>query len=63
MNDQHDDDMAIITLDLPASLAAELEDLRRHFGDELVADLVLKAHATVKGKLALRGLRLDKNQK
>jgi hypothetical protein len=63
MSDQHDDDTAIITLDLPASVAADLEDLRRHFGDELVADLVLKAHANVKGKLALRGVLLDKNQK
>jgi len=52
MSDQHADDTAIITFDVPASLAAELEDLRQHFGDELVADLVLKAHATVKGKLA-----------
>jgi hypothetical protein len=47
----------------PASLAADLEDLRRHFGDELVTDLVLKAHANFKGKLALRGVLLGKNQK
>jgi hypothetical protein len=29
--------------------------LRKEFGDELVADLLLKAVATVEGKLALRG--------
>ena len=63
MTNQHDDDTAIITLDLPASLAAELEDLRQHFGDELVADLLLKATARIEGRLALRGVLLDKKHK
>jgi len=51
----HDEDITIITLELPARLATRLEDLRQQFGDELVADSVCKAKAAVEGKLALRG--------
>jgi hypothetical protein len=62
MSDQRDDDTVMITLELPASVAAQLEDLRKEFGDELVADLLLKAMATVEGKLALRGVRRHKER-
>jgi Domain of unknown function DUF29 len=54
MSDSPDD--TILTLELPASLAAKLEDLRGRFGDELVADLLHQAMVTTEGKLALRGV-------
>jgi hypothetical protein len=65
MNDERDDDeaKATITLDLPASLAAQLEELRRLFGDGLIADLLQKANAVVEGKLALCGGLLNKDCK
>ena len=61
MNDKHDNDEAeaTVTLDLPVSLAAQLEDLRRRFGGGLIADLLQKANAVVARKLALRGGQLN----
>jgi len=39
MSERHCGDDTTITLEFPADLAARLEDLRKEFGDELVADL------------------------
>jgi hypothetical protein len=62
MSDQHHDDTVMITLDLPAHLAAQLEEFRKEFGEELVVDLLRKANAAVEGKLALRGGLLHKRR-
>jgi hypothetical protein len=62
MSDDHDETV-IIALELPPELTAHLEELRKEFGDELLADLLHKAIATVQGKLALRGALLDKDRK
>ena len=62
MSDEHDETV-IITLELPVDLAAQLEDLRQEFGDELVADLLHKANATIQGKLALRSSLLQRDHK
>jgi hypothetical protein len=65
VNDERDNDEAegTITLDLPESLAAQLKELRRRFGDGLIADLLQKANAVIEGKLALRGGLLNKDCK
>jgi hypothetical protein len=62
MNDGHNDANTTITLELPAGLADKLDELQRPFGDELVADLLQKASAAVEGKLALRGVLLNKDR-
>jgi hypothetical protein len=54
MSDQHDSDTTISTLQLPARLAARLQSLRKQLGEELVIDLLRKAHATIEARLALR---------
>ena len=51
-----------ITLELPASLAAALEKIRQESGEEMLTDLVIKAHKIVKGRLALRGALPNKEQ-
>ena len=57
MSDEHPEDEPTVefTLELPPKQAAQLYNLRRQFGDELIIDLIRKANATVEGKLALRG--------
>jgi len=52
-----------MTLELPANLVTKLEEIRRQFGEEVLTDLVIKAHKTVEGRLALRGAFIDKNRK
>jgi hypothetical protein len=52
-----------MTLELPASLAAALENIRREFGEEVLTDLVIKAHKIIEGRLALRGALPDKDRK
>ncbi len=54
MTDKPDDDTTLLTLDLPPDLAAQLEDLRRQFDDELIVDMLQTAIAKTRGKLALR---------
>jgi hypothetical protein len=56
MSDEHDEETVEITLELAASLAADLEEIRREFGEELLTDLVIKAHKSIEGRLALRGV-------
>jgi hypothetical protein len=64
MTNQRDDDPLVeMTLELPASLLAALEQIRREFGEEVLTDLIIKAHKTIEGRLALRGATLDKNPK
>lgn len=63
MSDQHHDDTVVITLELPAELTAQLENLREEFGEKLVVDLVHKAIATIQGKLAPRGGLLQRDRK
>jgi hypothetical protein len=55
MGDAHDEETVGMTLELPASLAADLEQIRREFGEEVLTDLVIKAHKGIEGRLALRG--------
>ena len=57
-----DDDTVEITLELPASLAAILEKIRQEFGEEMLTDLVIKAHKLVEGRLVLRDALPDKEQ-
>ncbi len=54
MTDKPDDEATLLTLDLPPDLAAQLEDLRRQFGDELIVGMLQTAIAKIRGKLALR---------
>src|SRR5215471_9939635 len=55
MSKENDDPLVEMTLELPASLVAEVEEIRKVFGEEVLTDLVIKAHIAVKGRLALRG--------
>ena len=55
MRDEHDEETVEMTLELPASLAADLEQIRREFGEEVLTDLVIKAHKVIEGRLTLRG--------
>ena len=55
MSEQHDNDTVLITLNLPAHLAAKLDEYRKEFGDELIVDLLRRANAVAEGKIALRG--------
>ena len=63
MSKENDDPLVEMTLELPASLVAELEEIRKVFGEEVLTDLVIKAHLAVKGRLALRGVLLDQDRK
>ena len=54
MSDEYDEETVEMTLELPASLAADLEQIRREFGEEVLTDLVIKAHKVIEGRLALR---------
>ena len=38
MNNKHDEDMVEINLDLPPEPAARLDNLRKRFGEELIAN-------------------------
>lgn len=63
--DNHNDDDPLVdmTLELPASLVAALENIRKEFGEEVLTDLIIKAHKTIEGRLALHGVLLDKDRK
>ena len=63
MDKQHDDPMVTMILELPANLVTKLEEIRRQFGEEVLTDLVIKAHKMVEGRLALGGALIDKNRK
>ena len=54
MRDEHDEETVEMTLELPTSLAADLEQIRREFGEEVLTDLVINAHKVIEGRLALR---------
>ena len=53
MSDEHDKESVELTLELPASLAADLEQIPSEFGEQVVADLVMTAHKIIEGRLAL----------
>jgi hypothetical protein len=63
MRDEHDEETVEMTLELPASLAADLEQIRREFGEEVLTDLVIKAHKVIEGRIALRGALRDQAHK
>jgi hypothetical protein len=55
MSHEYDAETVEMTLELPASLAADLEQIRREFGEEVLTELVIKAHKVIEGRLAPRG--------
>jgi hypothetical protein len=59
MSDRHDDTIAKIALELPVELSARLDELQRQFGDQIIADPLLKGDPRVRSKFALRGARFN----
>jgi hypothetical protein len=53
MSDEHDKESVELTLELSASIAADLEQIPSEFGEEVVADPVIKARKVIEGRLAL----------
>jgi hypothetical protein len=53
--DDNDDGTALVTLDLPPDLVAQLERLRSQFGDEILIEMIRGVTATLEGQFAIRG--------
>ena len=63
MSDEHDEETVEMTLEFPASLGADLEQIRREFGEEVLTDLIIKAHKVIESRIALRGALRDRAHK